>query len=1123
MMGYSDFWIGFSDIDSEGTFVWADGSSSTFTYWGSGEPNDDNFNEDCTEIRAAKNGTWNDKPCSYESRFVCKTCLEGFTLYNGNCYFLSSETATWLDASTICDIKGSSLATITSLDESLAVYEMMGYSDFWIGFSDIDSEGTFVWADGSSSTFTYWGSGEPNDDNFNEDCTEIRAAKNGTWNDQPCSYERRFVCKSNQEHFQGGCSEDAHTNALVGGNFLDLDCMVSQCPEGYYCPDNSVEKLVCPAGYSCPAGSVTLTPCPEGYFCPNGSVVLLCSTGNFCPNQSASMVPCTPGHICQAKGMGQPGDPCLPGFYCPLGSTSMLPCSEGYICPDSRMSAVGWRCDPGYFCPEQSTEMVVCEAGFYCTEGSAEMIPCPSGSYCGAVGMDSPGPTCQEGFFCEEGAVEMKPCLAGHICPDSGMSSVGPGCEAGFVCPLQSLEMALCPPGKYCPYPKMWEGLPCPPGSYCLPGTEQPSPCPSGYICPNFSMAVPGDICTPGFYCPFGSVTMHPCAEHHYCPEKSANMTRCDVGHFCPYTLMESPLPCPTDHYCPTPGLIEPLPCFSTDASSCNTQGSITCHPYTGECVCSGLWVGEFCQEEQDIVTSLTCGVLALFVTFVITLIILVYPYLQQRKVRKLKFKKRDRMTRKTQVPLTAEGTGRAALLDGSRSERCLLVSTPGSSVVTPPPDEIVTAALLNRSEGEEMPLVLTPNSSGNEWSPSTSERRERSDKEASETVKRYGGRKIHPIEAFTWVNFACIVMLFGVIIVADATSVLGTVYLISRDLAILKDYDHFLGMGHIIQELRKYLDSVSWSFFQLTVFADIFEVCVKWFDRINLNFLFFSNIQVTCAGSISAVLLMVDVLFLLMLCHVLRRKYFQRLQFRLKEKMLGKTGSKLLVLIVHVIVECMTFFGIYALQISVAFLNIKDLVLPPYSSELCGVQDLVIGVFAVIFMTIVLPIWFVKVIEAFVPTRHINLPSGPWKTLLISGQKVKTLFKLTFGFWDQQMLNDNSRLLLPAQHPHMERLCSLTGTVHSLFWQIIPGCIMVQKFSQYSNSGPLYLFSENKVPSNFKTFLSLTVLAGAMIDFLGAVAILFYPESTLVNGYCVFWLAFKVPKVLDSFAFFSQ
>ena len=55
----------------------------------------------------------------------------------------------------------------------------------WIGFSDINSEGTFTWADGSGVTYTRWNSGEPNNSGGNEDCAELYS--HSYWNDAPCT------------------------------------------------------------------------------------------------------------------------------------------------------------------------------------------------------------------------------------------------------------------------------------------------------------------------------------------------------------------------------------------------------------------------------------------------------------------------------------------------------------------------------------------------------------------------------------------------------------------------------------------------------------------------------------------------------------------------------------------------------------------------------------------------------------------------------------------------------------------------------------------------------------------------------------------------------------------------
>ena len=44
------------------------------------------------------------------------------------------------------------------------------FANCWIGLNDLETEGTWVWADGDNSTFRYWGPGEPNNDLGVQDC-----------------------------------------------------------------------------------------------------------------------------------------------------------------------------------------------------------------------------------------------------------------------------------------------------------------------------------------------------------------------------------------------------------------------------------------------------------------------------------------------------------------------------------------------------------------------------------------------------------------------------------------------------------------------------------------------------------------------------------------------------------------------------------------------------------------------------------------------------------------------------------------------------------------------------------------------------------------------------------------
>ena len=70
---------------------------------------------------------------------------------------------------------------------------------WWIGYTDEDSEGNFEWVSGSSSGYTNWNSGEPNDAGFGgEDCA-VLSYFGGDWNDLPCWFSfssyQTFICE----------------------------------------------------------------------------------------------------------------------------------------------------------------------------------------------------------------------------------------------------------------------------------------------------------------------------------------------------------------------------------------------------------------------------------------------------------------------------------------------------------------------------------------------------------------------------------------------------------------------------------------------------------------------------------------------------------------------------------------------------------------------------------------------------------------------------------------------------------------------------------------------------------------------------------------------------------------
>jgi len=113
---------------------------------------------------------------------------------------MSAEPMTWDEAEQYCqDTFGTSLLSIHSEDEMELVRHSMSTFDagdfYWIGLSDRENEGQWVWSDMSPNDYTNWYPGEPNDhkhDHNGEDCgmlyaNELRTGGTGKWNDVPCS------------------------------------------------------------------------------------------------------------------------------------------------------------------------------------------------------------------------------------------------------------------------------------------------------------------------------------------------------------------------------------------------------------------------------------------------------------------------------------------------------------------------------------------------------------------------------------------------------------------------------------------------------------------------------------------------------------------------------------------------------------------------------------------------------------------------------------------------------------------------------------------------------------------------------------------------------------------------
>ncbi|XP_012946935.1 macrophage mannose receptor 1 [Aplysia californica] len=219
-----NIWIGLTDKDKEGSYVWSDGSPFDYVSWHDGEPNNIHGTEDCIQM-TLRTGTWNDFNCFAVAAFVCSVrrgvpfpspsptvpttpaphCGDSDWIYhNGFCYFFSPDYGedaklSWFAAHRFCLSKGGDLVSITSEPENAfliltAQVLRSGNTDtYWVGLNQMDQE-NYVWSDGSPFIFDFWAEIEPNDGYGAERCVDMRT-QDGFWVDDFCSDERGYICK----------------------------------------------------------------------------------------------------------------------------------------------------------------------------------------------------------------------------------------------------------------------------------------------------------------------------------------------------------------------------------------------------------------------------------------------------------------------------------------------------------------------------------------------------------------------------------------------------------------------------------------------------------------------------------------------------------------------------------------------------------------------------------------------------------------------------------------------------------------------------------------------------------------------------------------------------------------
>ncbi|XP_076828396.1 macrophage mannose receptor 1-like [Brachyhypopomus gauderio] len=122
-------------------------------------------------------------------------------------FYVVEEKKNWTDAQKYCRGNYTDLATIENqvdMDTILTLLSNQSGVNYWIGLRQDAQEinHTWIWSDGSNSTYMDWGPQEPNNpwisgqpkDPENDYCVELYQNTSYKWNDAACKFTGPFVC-----------------------------------------------------------------------------------------------------------------------------------------------------------------------------------------------------------------------------------------------------------------------------------------------------------------------------------------------------------------------------------------------------------------------------------------------------------------------------------------------------------------------------------------------------------------------------------------------------------------------------------------------------------------------------------------------------------------------------------------------------------------------------------------------------------------------------------------------------------------------------------------------------------------------------------------------------------------
>ena len=135
--------------------------------------------------------------CDIDS-LICSldVCHDGWRYFQGYCYRKVSSCDSWNNGESQCTTLGANLPSVHSQEKNVFIQTLHSGENGWLGLSDINTEGTFVWSYGTRLNFTYWDTRQPNNVH-NEDCVHTLGSLQDykyKWNDVNCWSCHKYSC-----------------------------------------------------------------------------------------------------------------------------------------------------------------------------------------------------------------------------------------------------------------------------------------------------------------------------------------------------------------------------------------------------------------------------------------------------------------------------------------------------------------------------------------------------------------------------------------------------------------------------------------------------------------------------------------------------------------------------------------------------------------------------------------------------------------------------------------------------------------------------------------------------------------------------------------------------------------